>query len=605
MPNSGYFDVTFGSSGVLTPVPDGVQSDGSVSYTQGWGPDYELTPGTAGALYPTAGEFNQILYDITKAIQLQQQGLPAPFITSAMNGGTAYSYGQYATVIYNGVAYISNVSGNTDTPPSSKWNAITLSSPNQFTAGTSTGSANAQVLASLSPSVGFSTSVNGQTITFTPGFTNTGSTTLAITSPSVAATTIQKLSGGSLVNLTGGELVASAIAYVTYDMAAGVFVLQSGPSLGTMASLNIGNNLANDTNGNAVATVPPLSLTGANKTFTLGEWGAQISRSNSGTAMADTLPGTSGALPSGWYAEIQNTDSSAADVVSVGLGGSIYYGNQNLSSSGLIILPGETWAVFSQGSGAYVVQRISAAQLTASPVQSAFKGLTAAWASNTTFTLAANEIVLEDSNGNTRKIKNFSQTINSATSGAGGLDTGTVAASAWYFGYAIFNPSTGTQKGLMSASPTSPTLPSGYTLASGPLTAALTDGSSNFIGFTQIGRNWQYQVGNNLSNNPPNLWSGVIGTFGSAWASVSVANYVPTQITAKVSIYMGATLSSANGAAVAPNSSWYTGAAPITLATGLPSESTLCGEIVLESTSIAVQSQTNVIGRIYGFELNI
>jgi hypothetical protein len=44
----------------------------------------------------------------------------------------------------------------------------------------------------------------------------------------------------------------------------------------------------------------------------------------------------------------------------------------------------------------------------------------------------------------------------------GGLDTGTVANSTWYYVWAIYNPTTDAAGYLLSASPTSPTMPSGY-----------------------------------------------------------------------------------------------------------------------------------------------
>jgi hypothetical protein len=351
MPNSGYFDVPFGVDGPLTTVPDAIQPDGSVSYTGGYGINYTLQPGTSGALNVENTKLNQILNDITTAIQnYQQNGIP-PFITSAMNNGTPFSYAQFAMVIYDGVAYQSNVSGNTDTPPSTKWNPIVLSSPNVFVGGTSTGSANAQTVASVSPATGLSLSTNGQVLNFTAGYTNTGSTTLAVTTPAITATVIKKLSGASLVNLTGGELVADAPASVTVDTAAGCWVLGTGTGLGAMAPLNIGNNMANDTNGNAVATIPPLPLTGTSKTFQTGQWGAMITRSNSGTAMTDTVPGTSSALPSGWFGFVQNVDASATDVITPGSGGVWAVGD--LAPSSVILNPGDTGLITSAGGAAY------------------------------------------------------------------------------------------------------------------------------------------------------------------------------------------------------------------------------------------------------------
>jgi hypothetical protein len=357
MPISGYFDKPFAIDGTRTTVPDGVQPDGSISYDQGYGVNYTLQPGTSGALNVDNATMNQVFYDITSAIQYQQQGLPAPFITSAMNGGSPFPYAQYAMVVYNGVAYQSNANSNTDTPPSSKWNPVVLSSPNTFIAGTSTGSANAQVLASLSPSVGFSTAVNGQSITFTPGFTNTGSTTLAVTSPTVSATIIKKESGGILVALTGGELATGVPAYVTWNLSSACWVLTAGPALGTIAPLNIGNNMANDGNGNAVATIPPTAVTGASHTFTTAQWGALLLRSNSGSAMTDTLPGTIGELPAGWCQYVQNDDATASDTISAGSGGTIYFGNSTPAS--ITVRPGERWQIVTDGAANYYVDKIS------------------------------------------------------------------------------------------------------------------------------------------------------------------------------------------------------------------------------------------------------
>lgn len=53
-------------------------------------------------------------------------------------------------------------------------------------------------------------------------------------------------------------------------------------------------------------------------------------------------------------------------------------------------------------------------------------------------------------------------TIDPATNGANGLDTGALGTNAWYRVYVIFNPVTELVAGLMSAS-SSPTLPTGFT----------------------------------------------------------------------------------------------------------------------------------------------
>lgn len=55
------------------------------------------------------------------------------------------------------------------------------------------------------------------------------------------------------------------------------------------------------------------------------------------------------------------------------------------------------------------------------------------------------------------------KSVNLATTGAGGLDTGSIAANTWYYIYAIKNLITGATAGLASTSNSSPTMPSGYT----------------------------------------------------------------------------------------------------------------------------------------------
>jgi hypothetical protein len=53
--------------------------------------------------------------------------------------------------------------------------------------------------------------------------------------------------------------------------------------------------------------------------------------------------------------------------------------------------------------------------------------------------------------------------VDATTNGANGLDTGSLAASTWYYLFLIWNPATETIAGLWSASSTNPVMPSGYT----------------------------------------------------------------------------------------------------------------------------------------------
>ena len=117
--------------------------------------------------------------------------------------------------------------------------------------------------------------------------------------------------------------------------------------------------------------------------------------------------------------------------------------------------------------------------------------------SGTLINLTADELVLKDTNGNQFVATNVSVQANCATSGvANGLDTGALAASTWYYIYAIYNPTTATVASLVSlTAPTlqalggvsGPLLPSGYTYLA-LVGAAITNGSNQLLEFRIVNR---------------------------------------------------------------------------------------------------------------------
>jgi hypothetical protein len=124
-----FFRIPFATSGDKTAVPDDSQPSGSVSYTDGFGPDYELDPGVDPAAKDVPrDESNQLYFDITTAIaELQSFGTP-DFITSALNDGSPFSYAKYARMKFtDNKVYESTVNANTTDPTSSpaSWRVIT------------------------------------------------------------------------------------------------------------------------------------------------------------------------------------------------------------------------------------------------------------------------------------------------------------------------------------------------------------------------------------------------------------------------------------------------------------------------------------------------
>lgn len=112
------FKVPFAATGDKTPVPDAVQSDGSVSYAQGYGFDYERpTDGTdpLAKVFPRR-QYNAVMNDVTGAVgEIQLNG--APIWQSA---GAPYPIN--AKVRYLDKNWISTISNNNDEPgTSSAW----------------------------------------------------------------------------------------------------------------------------------------------------------------------------------------------------------------------------------------------------------------------------------------------------------------------------------------------------------------------------------------------------------------------------------------------------------------------------------------------------
>lgn len=110
-----------------------------------------------------------------------------------------------------------------------------------------------------------------------------------------------------------------------------------------------------------------------------------------------------------------------------------------------------------------------------------------------------------------------SVTINAASTGANGLDVGSLAASTWYYVWLIDNGTA--PAGILSLSSTAPTLPSGYTFLC-RCGAVRTDGSSIFLRTKQVGAVAQYTPV--AATNTPSF-----PTMASSTSTISVSNFIP------------------------------------------------------------------------------
>jgi hypothetical protein len=121
-----FFRFVFGQDGDRAVVPDTTQPDGTLSYQEGFGFDYQRPKTDGAAKNIPRDSSNQIYYDLSLAIrQYQLNGVPE-FVPAADNGGAPVSYGKYARVLFtDGKVYESMVAANVADPTDvTKWRQV-------------------------------------------------------------------------------------------------------------------------------------------------------------------------------------------------------------------------------------------------------------------------------------------------------------------------------------------------------------------------------------------------------------------------------------------------------------------------------------------------
>ena len=179
-----------------------------------------------------------------------------------------------------------------------------------------------------------------------------------------------------------------------------------------------------------------------------------------------------------------------------------------------------------------------------------FSGLKIVAGSSTTLTVAASAVTMTNASG-AGLSKPLSSTVSISSTGLNALDTGTVAASTWYYVWAVSN---GTTTGVVLS--TSSATPNAAITATYPYYARVgavrVGGSSVLVSSIQYGRTAQYI--NNGSVLLPTMASGSAGSISTpTYVSFSVASYVPTTASRIAFIAFG---SGATETAVAPNGSY-------------------------------------------------
>jgi hypothetical protein len=106
--------------------------------------------------------------------------------------------------------------------------------------------------------------------------------------------------------------------------------------------------------------------------------------------------------------------------------------------------------------------------------------------------------------GNAVTFSSSSGTIDCGTTGANGLDTGSLATSTWYHVFAIAKAAGASPAFLASTSVNSPSMPATYTLKR-RIASFKTDGSAHIVGYIQNGDNFRWKTPVNNVNAVPGV----------------------------------------------------------------------------------------------------
>jgi hypothetical protein len=322
--------------------------------------------------------------------------------------------------------------------------------------GTSTGTANAQVVATVTPATGFSLT-QGKTIVFKAGFTNTGATTLNIFG--TGAVNLFHINFGGIAALQGGEVQSGGTYSAIYDGTQ--YVLQNLPE-----GLPIGAQT---------------TIAGANTVDlgTINSHNAQITGSGNTINSFGSSASTGQSLFLVCFASGPNTlTQNATSMILPGAATITTAANDCLFA---MYLGSGNWQVVNY-------QRASGAPVSLAPVPGLMFGCTLSGGGSQIITIAACTSTSDDQLNTMVVGTTFTKTFSNwaVGTGNGGLDTGSVAINTYYFVYEIMRTDTGVVDYLLSTSATAPTFPANYTKKR-RLGTIKTDATPNIISFSQNG----------------------------------------------------------------------------------------------------------------------
>jgi len=343
-----------------------------------------------------------------------------------------------------------------------------------------------------------------------------------ITTPGANITNVPLQLGDTLQMMSRGS--------AEWDIVGGTAAIQYAQTRGSTASqFDSSTKLATDAFvQRALGNFQTFVAYTASQTLTASQSGSVVNFWG-GSASTITLP-SAAAMPVGGVFLFNNTSSSAAVTITRAGSDTIL---ANGGNTGVVLQPGDNLLVTAVGGTQWVATGGSAqlpfsgtAQLTSGGVvgvvRKAYMYVSSASAS-ANFT--ADEIVTETALGGCFfRLAGFNKTINLATTGAGGMDTGAAPANGYVALYAIYNQTTQVSA-LLAANATSAVapnvyggayMPSGYT-ASALLTVVPTNGSGQFAPVLVRDRSVGIQIKTALTTS----------TVQGSLTSLSIASIVP------------------------------------------------------------------------------
>lgn len=489
----------FAASGAKNTIPVASQIGivaGAASLTDGF-PPLTRTPLAAGGVPPSGLDMNGIIYELSAILRWANAGAGYVYDGTFASDSNVGGYPKGARVLRSdGLGYWFNTADNNTTDPEGA---------GAVAAG------------------------------WVPDFTN-GVTAVTMTSANVTLTALQYgkpvivISGLLTSNL---NLIFPALAgeWTVINNTTGPYTITCKTASGTGVVVNSAQLIVGDGTNIYSAVNDAISLLGENVA------------SAGGTA--DALTATFAPAPRVWssgvpfFVRAASANATTTPTITFNSGvltaKTIVKGANGALAVGDIAGAGH-WLLFQYDATLDKVVLLNPATgvtntAAAAAIQGGFKNLAlSAGGVAASVAVSYDELILGDGAGAYVTERNISGTITTTATGAGGLDTGAIAASTWYSVWRI-GKTDGTRAFLFSLSATAPTMPAGYTLKA-RIGWFRTDGTANKypLPFKQYGRRVQYAVtaGSNLTALPT-IISGTQGSVSTpTWVAGAVGNFVPS-----------------------------------------------------------------------------